>query len=118
MPSREAATVPLETPGEVVPCDAAVALVAFAVDAFVSDTHVCALATNVSFKVVPPQVEALCGQDLAPVLKAFGDVGVWMLPGRGVGHLPVFPSQAQELVGCVWVQTQIGGICKMILKML
>lgn len=118
VPSREAAAVPLETPGEVVPCDAAVALVAFAVDAFVSDAHVRALAANVGFKVVPPQVEALSGQDLAPVLKAFGDVGVRVLPGRGVGHFPVFSSQAQELVGCVWVQTQVGGICKTISKRL
>lgn len=112
VPSGEGAAVPLETPGEVVPGDAAVALVAFAVDAFVGEAYVCALAANVSFKVVAPQVEALGGQDLAPVLKAFWDIWVRVLPGCGVCHLPVFSSQTQELVGCVWVQTQIGGICK------
>lgn len=114
VPSREAAAIPLETPGEVVPCDAAVALIAFPVDALVSDAHVRAFTTNVCFKVVPPQVEALGGQDLAPVLKAFGDIWVRVLPGSGVGHLPVFPGQAQELVGCVRVQTEVGGICKII----
>lgn len=108
VPSGEGAAVPLETPGEVVPCDAAVALVAFAVDAFVSEAYVCALAANVGFKVVPPQVEALGAQDLAPVLKAFWDIRVRVLPGGGVCHLPVFSSQTQEFVGCVWVQTQVG----------
>lgn len=118
VPSRERAAVPLETPGEVVPCDAAVALVALAVDALVGDANVRALAANVGFEVVPPQVEALGGQHLPPILKALGDVGVGVLPGRGVGHLPVFTSQAQELVRCVWVQTQVGGICKTTFKML
>lgn len=112
VPSGESAAVPLETPGEVVPSDAAVALVAFAVDAFVCEAYMCALAANISFKVVPPQVEALGGQDLAPVLKAFRDIWVRVLPGCGVCHLSVFSSQTQELVGCVWVQIQVGGICK------
>lgn len=108
VPSGEGAAVPLETPGEVVPRDAAVALVAFAVDAFVSEADVRALAANVSFKVVPPQVEALGGQDLAPVLEAFWNIWVRVLPGRRVCHLPVFSSQTQELVCRVWVQTQVG----------
>lgn len=116
VPSREGAAVPLETPGEVVPSDAAVALVAFAVDAFVGEAYVCALSANISLKVVPPQVEALDGQDLAPVLKAFWEIWVRVLPGCGVCHLPVFSSQTQELVGCVWVQTQVGGICRTISK--
>lgn len=112
VPSGEGAAVPLETPGEVVPRDAAVALVAFAVDAFVSEAHVCALATNVGLKVVAPQVEALGAQHLAPVLKAFRHVWVRVLPGCGVCHLPVFSGQTQELVGCVWVQTQVACVCK------
>lgn len=108
VPSGEGAAVPLEAPGEVVPCDAAVALVSFAVDAFVSEAYVRAFAANVSFKVVAPQIEALGGQDLAPVLETLGNVWVRVLPGRGVCHLPVLSSQTQELVGRVWVQTQVG----------
>lgn len=69
-----------------------------------------ALAANISLKVVSPQVEALRGQNLAPVLEAFWDVGVRVLPGRSVGHLPVFSCQAQELVGGVWVEAKVRGV--------
>lgn len=61
VPGREGATVPLEAPGEVVSRDAAVALVAFAVDALVGQTDVRSFATDVHLEVVAPQVEALYG---------------------------------------------------------
>lgn len=77
-----------------------------------------ALAANISLKVVSPQVEALRGQNLAPVLKALWDIGVWVLPGRGVGRLPVFACQAQELVGCVRVEAKVRGVCKRGVKIL
>lgn len=112
VPGREGAAVPLETPGEVVPCDAAVALTAFAVDALVGHTNMSTLAADVCLKVVSSQVEAICCQNLTPVLKAFRYVRVRMLPGRSVSHLPVLSCQAQELVGCVRVETQVGGIWK------
>lgn len=110
VPGGEGAAVPLETPGEVVPRDAAVALVALTVDALVGHADVCALAADVCLKVVSPQVEALRCQNLAPVLKALRYVGIRMLPGRGVSHLPVLSRQAQELVSCVRVETHVGGI--------
>lgn len=70
----------------------------------------CALAANISLKVVSPKVEALSAQNLAPVLEALWDVRVRVLPGRGVGHLPVFSCQAQELVGCVRVEAKVRGV--------
>lgn len=117
VPGGEGAAVPLKTPGKVVSCDAAVALVALAVDALVGQTDVCALAADVRLKVVPPQIEALCCQNLAPVLKPLRYIRIWMLPGCGVSHLPVFFSQAQELVSCVSVETHVGGIWERIEKM-
>lgn len=69
VPGGEGASIPLQTPGEVVPRDAAVALASFAVDALVGQTHVCALAADVHLEVVAPQIEALSSQNLAPILK-------------------------------------------------
>lgn len=117
VPGGEGAAVPLETPGEVVSCDAAVALVALAVDALVGQTDVCALAADVCLKVVPPKIEALRCQNLAPVLEPLRYIRIRMLPGRGVSHLPVFFCQAQELVSRVSVETQVGGIWERIEKM-
>lgn len=111
VPGREGASVPLEAPGEVVSRDAAVALVAFAVDALVGEADVRALAADVRLEVVAPQVEALCGQNLAPVLKPLRYVRVRMLPGCGVSHLPVLLRQPQELVSGVGVETHMGGVC-------
>lgn len=116
VPGGEGASVPLEAPGEVVSCDAAVALAALAVDALVGHTDVRSLPADVYLEVVPPQVEALCGQDLAPALKALRYIGIRMLPGRGVSHLPVFFCQAQEFVGRVRVETHVGGIWGRIAK--
>lgn len=110
VPSGEGAAIPLETPWKVVPSDAAVGLTALAVNALVGHTDVRALAADVCLKVVSPQVEALLRQNLAPVLKALRYVWIWMLPGRGVSHLPVLSSQTQELVGRVRVETQVGRI--------
>lgn len=70
VPGGEGPSVPLKTPGEVVSRDAAVALVALPVDALVGQTHVCALTADVCLEVVPAQIEALSGQNLAQVLKA------------------------------------------------
>lgn len=70
VPGGEGAAVPLETPGEVVPRDAAVALVALAVDALVGQTDVGALAADVGLEVPPTQIKTLRCQNLAPVLEA------------------------------------------------
>lgn len=118
VPGGEGASVPLEAPGEVVSCDAAVALAALAVDALVGHANVRSLPADVYLEVVPPQVEALCGQDLAPALKALRYIRIRMLPGRGVSHLPVFFCQAQEFVGRVRVETHVGGIWGRIAKIL
>lgn len=117
VPGGEGAAVPLKAPGEAVPRDAAVALVALAVDALVGHADVCALAADVRLEVVAAQVEALCRQNLAPVLEALRYVGVRVLPGRGVRHLPVLPRQPQELVSRVRVEAQVGGIWERIVKM-
>lgn len=70
VPGGECASVPLEAPGKVISGDAAVALVAFAVDALVRDADVRALTTDVHLKVMSSQVETLLSQDLAPALEA------------------------------------------------
>lgn len=118
VPGGEGAAVPVKTPGEVVSCDAAVALIAFAVDALVGQTDVRALAADVCLKVVPPQIETLRRQNLAPVLKPLRYVRVRVLPGRGISHLPVFFCQAQELVSCIRVETHVGGIWERIADLL
>lgn len=108
VPGGEGASIPLEAPGKVVPCDTAVALAALAVDALVRDADVRAFATDVRLKIMSSQVETLLSQDLAPTLEALRLVWIWMLPGCCVRHLPVFSGQTQELVGGVGVKAQVG----------
>ena len=110
VPGGEGFTVPLQTPGEVVARDAAVALAALAVDALVGQAHVRPLAADVHLKVVAAHIEALRGQDLPPVLEALRCVGVRVLPGRGVRHLPVLLRQAQERVSGDSFETHVGGV--------
>lgn len=116
VPGGKGASIPLKAPGKVISGDTTVALTALAVDALVGDANVCALTTDVHLKVMSPQVETLFSQKLAPALEALGNVWIWVLPGRGVGHLPVLSSQAQELVGSVRVEAQVGGIWRRIVK--
>lgn len=87
MPGGEVTAIPLKAPGEAVPRDAAVALIALAVDALVREANMSAFTLDVCLKVVPAHVEALHSQNLTAVLKALRHIGVRMLPGRGVCHL-------------------------------
>lgn len=110
VPGCEVASIPLQAPGEVVARDATVALLALTFDALVGQSHVCSLAADVHLKVVTAHVEALCGQHLPPVLEAFRDVWVAVLPGGGVGHFVVIFRQTQELVDCVAIKVKWTGV--------
>lgn len=100
----------MQAPGEVVSGDAAAAVAAFALDALVGEAHVRALAADVRLKVMAAQVETLHRQHLPPVLEALGEVGVGMLPGRGVGHLAVVFGQTQEDVSRVGVKVHLSAV--------
>lgn len=106
VPGEEASAVPPRAPGEVVPGDAAGALLPLTIDALVRDAHVCPLPTQLCLDVVPPQVEAVGSHRLAPVFEATRVFWVAVLPGAGVGQLPVVLRYTQEAMGGVWVKGQ------------
>lgn len=105
VPGRKGSSIPLDTPGEVISCDAAAARVALTLNTFVGQANVRALTTDVCLKVVAVQVEALRGQDLPAVLESIRYVGVRVLPGGGVRHLLVLLGQAEKRVSCVGIKT-------------
>ena len=111
VPGKEAPAVPPHAPGEVVPGDAAGAVLALPIDALVCDPHVRALPAQLYLNVVPPRVNALRGQRLPPVLKAIVVVRVAVLPGAGVGELSVVLRHSQEVVGGVGVKGQTDCVC-------
>lgn len=106
MPGEDSPAVPPHTPGEVIPGDAAGALLSFTIDALVRDPDVCPLPTQLCFDVVPPQVKALHGHRLPPVQEANRVVRVTVLPGAGVGQLFVVVLYAEEVMSGVWIKGQ------------
>lgn len=111
VPGGEAAAVPLQTPGEVVSGDAAVALRTLALDALVGQTHVRPFAPHVQLKVMASQVEALQRQHLLEVLEALWEIRIAVLPRCGVGHFLTLFSQTQKHMRRVGIQRQRSDVC-------
>lgn len=110
-PRGEPSAVPLETPGEAVPRDAAVALRSLAVDALVRQADVSALSSHVHLEIVASQVEALDRQHLLEVLEALGKLWIAVLPRGRVRDLLTLFCQTQELMSRVCVQVQRSDVC-------
>lgn len=104
VPCGEAPAVPLQTPGEVVSREAAVAVRTLAVDALVRQAHVSAVPFQIHLEVVPAQVEALDRQHLTTVLEALGQLGITVLPWRRIRDLLFLFRQTQELMCRVCVK--------------
>lgn len=111
VPGEEASAVPPHAPGEVVPGDAAGALLSLAIDALVRDPDVCPLPAQLCFDVMPPLVQAVRSHRLAPVLEASRVGWVAVLPGAGVGQLSVVLPHAEEVMGGVRVKGQTPFVC-------
>lgn len=107
VPGRELLAIPVEAPGETVSRNATITLLPSPVDAFAGQANVDAPARELHLKVVPVQVQALLGQHLPPMHKPTGEVGVGMLPGRGVGDLAVVLLQPEIPVRRVWVKCDV-----------
>lgn len=112
VPCREAPAIPLQTPGEVVSCDATVALRTLAVNALVRQAHMSALPSQIHLEVMPAHVEALHRQHLTTVLEALGQVRVVVLPRRRIRDLPFLFCQTQELMHRVCIQVKRRAVCK------
>lgn len=112
MPGEEASAASPDAPGNFVPGDAAGALLPLAVNALARQSHVRPLAAQLCLNVVPPLVKALRRHRLTPVFEAVGVLRVAVLPGAGVGQLPVALRHPQEAVAGVGVKGQPPGVCK------
>lgn len=112
VPGEEASAASPDAPGNLVRGDAADALLPLALNALARQSHVRPLAAQLCLNVVPPLVKALRRHRLTPVFEAVGVLRVAVLPGAGVGQLPVALRRPQKVVGGVGVKGQPPGVCK------